>query len=160
MHGIYRSRRLITLHAAPAYRVLLCTTFSCRALGPCTATVVLWSRFYQSRTCFLREAPNCVLLVGPAMATVPTPAKHVIGTSTLIRLQKNARNVSCMTSDGRCVQDQLYSVRVRNRGPDYRTLVTADTTRSWKCYYESCRAAEETRLRSTPGTDSMSCCEH
>lgn len=67
-------------------------------------------------------------------------------------------DVSCMTSDGRRVQDKLYSVRVRNRGPDYRTLVTAEATGSWKCYYESCRTAEETRLRSTPGTDSY--CEH
>ena len=70
-------------------------------------------------------------------------------------------DVSCMNSDGRCVQDKLYSVRVRNRGPDYRTLVAADATGSWKCYYESCRTAEETRLRSTPGTDNIDCyCEH
>ena len=60
-----------------------------------------------------------------------------------------------MNFDGRCVQDKLYSVRVRNRGPDYRTLVAADATGSWKCYYESCRTAEETRLRSTPGTDDI-----
>jgi len=43
----------------------------------------------------------------------------------------------------------------------YRTLVAADATGSWKCYYESCRTTEETRLRSTSGTDDIGCyCEH
>ena len=52
----------------------------------------------SSRTYVLREALNCVLLVGRLMATVPTPAKHVIGASTLIRLEKNAQNngVTCL----------------------------------------------------------------
>ena len=59
------------------------------------------------------------------------------------------------------MQDKLNSVRVRNRGPDYRPLDSADTTGSWKCYYESCRTAEETRLRSTSATDNIGChCEH
>lgn len=70
-------------------------------------------------------------------------------------------DVSCMTSGDDSGPHKLYSVRVRERGPDYRTLVAADASGSWKCYHESCRIAEETRLRSTPGTDSMSChCEH
>ena len=80
---------------------------------------------------------------------------------TTERHSKQWCDVSRMTCGDDSGPHRLYSVRVRERGPDYRTLVAADVSRSWMCYYESCRAAEETRLRSTAGAGSMSCyCEH
>ena len=50
-------------------------------------------------------------------------------------------DVSCMTSRDDHGTHKLYSVRVRECGPDYRTLVATDVSGSWKCHYESCRIA-------------------
>ncbi len=45
----------------------------------------------------------------------------------------------------------LYSVRVRERGPDYRTFVSRHTssTEHMECHYEACRTAQDARMRST-----------
>ena len=80
---------------------------------------------------------------------------------TTERRSKQWCDVSRMTCGDDSGPHRLYSARVRERRPDYKTLVAAEASRSWMCYYESCRTAEETRLRSTPGAGSMSYyCEH
>ena len=43
---------------------------------------------------------------------------------------------------------RVFSVRLRKAGPDYRTLVTEDSSSAWKCRAETCSVAQEGRLRS------------
>ncbi len=43
---------------------------------------------------------------------------------------------------------KLLSVRVRDRGPDFRTFVTENTNGVLECSYETCRNAQDARQRS------------
>jgi len=62
---------------------------------------------------------------------------------------------------------KLYSVRTRDRGPDYRTLVSVSEDGLWKCNYDACKTVQESRTRSMRSTCSdVQCkafsgeCEH
>ena len=45
---------------------------------------------------------------------------------------------------------RFYSVRVRNRGPDYRTFVSMHTSlEDMECHYEACTTARDARIRSS-----------
>ena len=57
---------------------------------------------------------------------------------------------------------KLYSVRIRDRGPDYRTYVAVTDDQKWQCHYTSCKAAQDSRLRSVPLGSASSChtCNH
>ena len=57
---------------------------------------------------------------------------------------------------------KLYSVRIRDRGPDYRTYVAVTEDQKWQCHYTSCKTAQDSRLRSVPLGSASSChtCNH
>ena len=57
---------------------------------------------------------------------------------------------------------KVYSVRVRERGPDYRTFVSAGEGGHWECHYDSCKIAEEARGRSSiqNAENSLAHCSH
>ena len=42
----------------------------------------------------------------------------------------------------------MYRIRVRDRGPDFRTFVTESTDGVLQCSYETCRNAQDARQRS------------
>ena len=48
---------------------------------------------------------------------------------------------------------KLYSVRTRDHGPDYRTLVSVSKDGLWKHNYDACKTVQESRMRSTTCSD-------
>jgi predicted RNA-binding Zn-ribbon protein involved in translation (DUF1610 family) len=53
-----------------------------------------------------------------------------------------------LCEDTRRELEQVFSVRVRPQGPDYRCFVTKHTSGRWICTYGDCQVAEQGRTRS------------
>jgi len=71
--------------------------------------------------------------------------------------EKGTKRTSCDVSDllphDVPMPKKLYSVRTRDRGPDYRTLVSVSEDGFWKCNYDACKTVQESRMRSTTCSD-------
>jgi len=71
--------------------------------------------------------------------------------------EKGTKRASCDVSDLMPhevpMPKKLYSVRTRDRGPDYRTLVSVSEDGLWKCHYDACKTVQESRMRSTTCSD-------
>ena len=67
--------------------------------------------------------------------------------------EKGTKRASCDVSDlmphDVPMPKKLYSVQTRDRGPDYRTLVSVSEDCLWKCNSDACKTVQESRMRST-----------
>ena len=68
----------------------------------------------------------------------------------LLKPKRSSVDVSQLLPDDVLLKpDQVFSVRVRQRGPDYRTFVSVSGGKHWQCHYAPCKTAQEARLRSS-----------
>ncbi len=105
----------------------------------------------RKRGSFLCE--NCGSSNGNRTATCKNCAKEFKRPKLSTEAHYN-RNVTELLSEdtglGRECK-QIYSVRVRPQGPDYRCFVTKLTDNKWSCTYGDCQVAEQGRARSCAG---------
>ena len=70
---------------------------------------------------------------------------------------KSCTDFSALPSDTLDPKPQeAFSVRVRDRGPDYRTFVTVSQNGSPECHHDNCKTAQDARLRSLSEAASVS----
>ena len=83
---------------------------------------------------------------------------------TGIKRTRSCSNVSGLIPDDIVPKPKrLYSVRIRGRGPDYRTLVSVGEEGVWECHNNSCKIAQDEQKRSTSvsiPTQQTVGCEH
>ena len=85
----------------------------------------------------------------------------------LLKPKRSSVDVSQLLPDDVLLKpDRVFSVRVRQHGPDYRTFVSVSGGKHWQCHYAPCKTAQEARLRSSAPFESQDTsqnsgkCEH
>ena len=91
------------------------------------------------------------------------PLKDHVASQQQLKAKQSCVDVSKLIQGDK--PERLFSVRIRQRGPDYRTFVSVSGGKHWQCHYAPCAIAQEARLRSSATTGSLDSpqsgtCEH